>query len=40
MFYHQLTQAQRYQISALRSLGHTYDEIAQVVRGSQVHGEP
>jgi IS30 family transposase len=32
MFYHQLTQAQRYQISALRSLGHTYDEIAQVVR--------
>jgi len=31
-FYHQLTQAQRYQISALRSLGHTYDEIAQVVR--------
>jgi len=32
MFYHQLTQAQRYQISALRSLGHTYDEIAQVVK--------
>jgi IS30 family transposase len=31
-FYHQLTQAQRYQIFALRSLGHTYDEIAQVVR--------
>ena len=30
--YHQLTQAQRYQISALRSLGHTYQEIALVVR--------
>jgi IS30 family transposase len=30
--YHQLTQAQRYQISALRSLGHTYQEIAQVIR--------
>ena len=29
--YHQLTQAQRYQISALRSLGHNYTEIAQVI---------
>lgn len=29
--YHQLTQAQRYQISALRSLGHTYEEIARVI---------
>ena len=29
--YHQLTQAQRYQISALRSLGHTYTEIAEVI---------
>lgn len=29
--YHQLTQEQRYQISALRSLGHTYAEIAQVI---------
>ena len=29
--YHQLTQAQRYQISALRSLGHSYTEIAQVI---------
>ena len=29
--YHQLTQGQRYQISALRSLGHTYQEIADVV---------
>ena len=29
--YHQLTQAQRYQISALRSLGHSYTEIAEVI---------
>ena len=29
--YHQLTQAQRYQISALRSLDHNYTEIAQVI---------
>jgi IS30 family transposase len=29
--YHQLTQVQRYQISALRSLGHSYTEIAQVI---------
>lgn len=29
--YHQLTQVQRYQIFALRSLGHTYQEIAQVI---------
>lgn len=29
--YHQLTQAQRYQISTLRSLGHTYQEIADVI---------
>jgi IS30 family transposase len=30
--YHQLTQGQRYQISALRSLGHTYQEIAGVIQ--------
>jgi transposase, IS30 family len=30
--YHQLTQGQRYQISALQSLGHSYTEIAQVIR--------
>src|SRR5512138_15848 len=30
--YHQLTQMQRYQISALQSLGHSYTEIAQVIR--------
>jgi transposase, IS30 family len=29
--YHQLTQAQRYQISALRSLDHSYAEIARVI---------
>ena len=29
--YHQLTQAQRYQISALRSLDHSYTEIAHVI---------
>ena len=29
--YHQLTQAQRYQISALRSLGHSYAEMARVI---------
>ena len=32
--YHQLTQMQRYQISALQSLGHSYTEIAHVI---QVH---
>ncbi len=32
--YHQLTQVQRYQISALQSLGHSYTEIARVI---QVH---
>jgi transposase, IS30 family len=29
--YHQLTQVQRYQISALQSLGHSHTEIAQVI---------
>lgn len=29
--YHQLTQVQRYQISALQSLGHSYTEIAHVI---------
>lgn len=29
--YHQLTQAQRYQISVLQSLGHSYTEMAQVI---------
>ncbi len=29
--YHQLTQVQRYQISSLQSLGHSYTEIAQVI---------
>ncbi len=29
--YHQLTRTQRYQISALRSLGHSYTEIAHVI---------
>lgn len=31
-YYHQLTQVQRYQIFALRSHGHTYEEIAQAIR--------
>jgi IS30 family transposase len=31
-FYHQLTQIQRYQIFALRSHGHTYEEIAKAIR--------
>jgi hypothetical protein len=28
--YHQLTKAQGFQTSALRTLGHTYEEIARV----------